>query len=200
MTVPFPDAPSAVESQIETIGQPAVIGVTGPTGSGKTTLAGLIRDRLQDAIVLSTDRYLPDYDQIPDEEVDDPEHAALDELAEHLNQLRSGTPAELPVWSFHSHSRTGSESINPAAVIILEGIFALHEKVCPGLDLAIFVEARPEVRWERVKARELSGARGWGVERSRVHFDNVADPTFLRWAQAYRDNADIIVTNESSTF
>lgn len=197
-TLHFSHAARSLAEHLRAIKRPAVVGITGPQGSGKTTLANRLANAIgaTDAIVLSTDRYLPDYSIIPDAEVDEPRHAALDELAAHLAQLRAGEVTHLPIWSFHSHKREGTEPIHPAPVVIVEGIFALHERVVPALDLAVYVEAPASVRWERVEARELTGERGFGVERSRIHFNDVADPTFSRHADSYRAAAHIVVQND----
>ena len=172
-------------------GAGVVVGITGPVGSGKTTLAA----RLGGAVV-STDHYLPDYAGLPEHERDEPEHADLGALAAHLAMLRAGRAIDRPEWCFQSHSRVGSRRVEPAALIVCEGIFALHETVRARLDLAVFVEAPAATRWARWERIEESGERGWGVERARKYFAEVADPTFSRHADTYRRAADIVVVND----
>jgi len=175
---------------------PWLLGVTGPQGAGKTTVAAMIARDLG-GVILPTDSYLPDYSVIPPEEVDDPMHADLPLLAEHLQRLASGETIDKPVWSFYEHRRVGSEPFGPARVVVCEGIHALHDLLRPKLHLTVYVEAKKDARWLRVAGREISGERGWGVERAQVHFEGVAEPTFDRYASGYRANADILVRNDS---
>ena len=140
------------------------IGITGAPGGGKSTLARRL-SKLTRGVILATDRYLPDYAGLEPAEYDLPEHADLPLLAQHIESLASGTPTDIPVWSFDEHARVGTERIEPAAssatLVIVEGIHALTPPVLPLLDLAVFVEASPKVRLDRFIAREEAGERGW---------------------------------------
>lgn len=172
----------------------AIVAITGPVGAGKSTLAGRVGD-----LVIATDDYLPDYDIVPEHQRDLPEFADLPRLVADLRELRVGRYAEIPTWSFHSHKREGYRRLDPPAapgLIAVEGIHALHDRVLPATDLRVFVDAPRDIRWSRVEARELSGARGWGVEVAREFFANVAEPTFARLAPLYRLAADVVVVNE----
>ena len=168
-----------------------LIGVTGPVGSGKSTLA-----RRLGGVTLRTDDYLPDYEGLPEHERDLPERADLARLAENLDALRQGRAATAPVWCFHEHRRTGERTIEPAELVVCEGIHALHATVVERFDVRVFVEAPAEVRWERWKAIELDAERGWGVEQAKSFFDQVAEPTFHDRAPAYRRAAHVIVIND----
>lgn len=174
----------------------AIVGVTGAVGSGKSRLAERVAsDPARPGVIVPTDAYLPDYEVVAFEERDLPEHAHLDELAAHLADLREGRPADIPVWSFDVHRRTGSSRVEPAAVVVVEGLFALHASVRDHLDVAVFVEAPREHRLERMLARERAGERGWSVEHAAEHFAEVAEPIFERHAGAYRAAAHVVVDN-----
>ncbi len=170
-----------------------VVGVTGPVGAGKSTLAGLLS-----RCVVSTDRYLPDYDSVPYERRDEPEAADLDRLARDLASLASGVPTLVPVWSFQTHRREGEELIvppPPGMPIVCEGLHALHTPAVNAMHLRVFVEAPSTVRWARWEHLETTGVRGWGPVVAREFFDRVAEPTFARWADALRASSDLVVIN-----
>lgn len=177
-----------------------IVGVTGPVASGKSTLAARLAATLG-GLALSTDRYLPDYEGLEPNERDDPARSDLARLAADLQALRVHGEADVPIWCFHKHRRIGEERVRFADAadgpVICEGLFALHPAVASVHTLRVFVEAPAEERWARWEAIERSGGRGWGVELARQHFDSVAEPTFARFAAAYRDAADLIVINRA---
>jgi uridine kinase len=186
-----------LEEMQPTPGRRHTIGITGPVGSGKSTLAAGLAVR--GGLVVSTDNYLPDYERVPFQERDEPRHADLSLLATHVAELRLGREVEIPKWSFQSHRRESSQVMGPVSpdnAVIVEGIHALHAPVRSHLDIAVYVDAAPEVRWRRWERLELSGERGWGVEHARDHFERVAEPAFARHAAAYRAAADVLVQND----
>lgn len=170
---------------------PVLVGVTGPVGSGKSSLA-----RRLGGVTVRTDDYLPDYEGLAEHERDLPERADLDLLNQNLASLRAGETATAPVWCFHEHRRTGKRVIESGALVVCEGIHALHERVAEMYDVRVFVEAPRDVRWSRWKAIEESSERGWGVERARTFFETVAEPTFERYAKAYHASAHVHVIND----
>jgi uridine kinase len=168
-----------------------VVGITGPVGSGKTSLAKRLG-----GVLLSTDHYLPYYDTLPEPERDEPRHADLALLAAHLESLGRREPVKRPEWCFQTHRRAGTREVTPGPVVVCEGIFALRREVRHLLDIAVYVDAPATVRWSRWEQIEASGERGWGVERARRYFATVAEPTFARYAEEYRAEADVIVRND----
>lgn len=176
-----------------------VVGITGPVGSGKSTLAQrLARESVSPPLVLTTDDYLPDYDRVAPLDRDLPEHADIERLARDLALLRAGRPAQIPVWSFHTHRREGHRDVQPAPLVICEGIHALHGHALPHLDVRVFVEAPREIRWARWEAIERQGQRGFGVEKAREHFNSIAEPSFSARAAEYARSAGVIVRNHAA--
>lgn len=187
------DAPDAIRRLISALNRkPHVIGISGPVGSGKTTLASQLS-----GCIIPTDAYLPDYDKVPPSERDNPEHADVGRLVDDLRSLLETGSAHIPVWSFHSHRREGLRHlVLDHQTIVVEGIHALDERLAPWLDLAVLMDANPKTRWARWEAIESAGERGWGVERARDYFTQVADPAFMDRRAAYLSRATLVVVNE----
>lgn len=170
-----------------------VVGVTGPVGAGKSRLANELSP-----CVLSTDRYLPNYEEVEYERRDEPEESDLSRLVRDLENLAWGRPALVPVWSFQTHRRVGEERMTPpppGVPVVVEGLHALEAIVRPALDVRVYVEAPAEVRWARWEHLETTGVRGWGPEVARAFFVEVAEPAFRRRASEYRREAHVVVEN-----
>lgn len=190
--VTWPEAAGVVSALARraAAGGVAVVGITGRVGSGKSVLAARLG-----AAILSTDDYLPDYEAVPYHERDEPKHLDWDRLLADIAMLRSGRGARVPVWSFQTHRREGEREVGSGPVVVCEGIHGLHERVRGVLHVGVLVEAPADVRWSRWAHIEATGQRGWGVERARAFFDEVAEPTFARREAEYRAAADVIVDN-----
>jgi uridine kinase len=145
--------------------------------------------------VLSTDDYLPDYELVAEDQRDEPDHLDWNLLVHHLAELRAGRAASVPVWSFQTHRREGVRVVDAGELVVLEGIHALHQRIAKALDMRIYVEAPAVVRWARWEQLERTGQRGWGVEKAKLFFDGVAEPTFGKRAAGYRATADVVVVN-----
>lgn len=197
LIVPWPDAPARIRELAtlrraarapDDVAGPAVVGITGPMAAGKSTLAASLG-----GLVLSTDRYLPDYDGLAEQEWDLPEHSDLVRLASDLAQLRSGLPTRVPIWSFRTHGRVGEEELLPDSLIVVEGLHALASHVQPHLDLAVLVDAPRDVRWSRCVERERTGERGWSIDYVERFFEHVAEPTFNAHGRLEAARAHVIV-------
>jgi uridine kinase len=167
-----------------------VVGITGAVASGKSTLAAKLS-----SCVLSTDDYLPDYDRTPEHLRDLPEMADLARLLDDLRSLRAGKRTRVPRWSFETHSRVGEREVEPggSGLVVVEGLHALHAAHATAVDVRVFVDAPAALRRARWEARERAGDRGWDVAYALEFFDRVAEPTFARFAPAYRESAHVIV-------
>lgn len=195
--VSFDDAHDAVLRLVRAAARPAglpvVVGVTGAVAAGKSTLARRISP-----CVVSTDHYLPDYDRTPEHLRDLPESSDLTRLARDLAELRAGRATMIPRWEFATHSRTGEERVEPAELVVVEGLHALHGLPRAHIDVAVFVDAPREVRWARAAGRELAGERPWPLEYLERYFHTVAEPSFARHAALYRGSAHLVVMNAAT--
>ena len=108
--------------------RPFVVVIAGGTASGKSTIVSRFVAQT-DATHLGHDRYYWDVPDPVGHDFDHPDALDTDRLVSDLAQLRSGEPAELPVYEFASHSRTAEvERVEPSAVIVVEGILVLADE------------------------------------------------------------------------
>ena len=91
-----------------------IIGITGGTGSGKTTVVNQIVKHLPDneVCVISQDSYYKATDNLSYEErtkinFDHPRAIDFDLIVKHLKELKLFKTIEQPVYSFVTHNRTG---------------------------------------------------------------------------------------------
>ena len=94
------------------------IGITGGTGSGKTTVVNHILNELQhdEVDVIYQDSYYKDTSHLSFEDrkeinFDHPQSIDFELLVEHLKILKSGKPVEQPIYSFKTHNRTSETKL-----------------------------------------------------------------------------------------
>src|SRR5215204_4621528 len=108
---------------------PLVIGIAGGSGSGKTTVAQVILQRVgPDRIAfLQHDSYYKDLSGLPptqraDVNFDHPNSLETELLIEHIATLRDGKAVEVPIYDFSTDSRTSQTfTVHSHRVIIVEG-------------------------------------------------------------------------------
>ena len=180
-----------------------MIGVAGGSQAGKTTLARGLSDRLgADVSVLGFDEYYHDLVHLtPDERAlvnyDHPDSLDVDLLVSHLDGLLAGRPAEVPVYDFITHTRTGTtRRVDPRPVIVVDGILVLAFPVIrERLDVSVFVEAPPEVRLARRLDRDVR-ERGRTPEGVRTQFAATVAPMHDAFVSPCRDLADLTLDGQ----
>ena len=180
-----------------------MIGVVGGSGAGKTTLVWGLADRLgADVSVLWFDEYYHDLVHLtPDERAlvnyDHPDSLDVDLLVSHLDGLLAGRPAEVPVYDFTTHTRTGTtRRVEPGPVIVVDGILVLAFPVIrERLDVSVFVEAPAEVRLARRLDRDVR-ERGRTPESVRTQFAATVAPMHDAFVSPCRDLADLTLDGQ----
>ncbi len=181
--------------------RPLVIGIAGGTGSGKTTVAHKLAAALPGdrCIRIEHDAYYRDRSDLTKEEraainYDHPDALESDLLARHLAQLRSGEPAELPIYDFVSHTRrTETRHTEPAAVIIVEGILVFVEpEIRAQMDIKVFVDTDADIRVFRRIRRDLE-QRGRSFASVREQYYQTVRPMHLQFVEPSKRWADLII-------
>ncbi|QDS73536.1 hypothetical protein FKW77_009642 [Venturia effusa] len=181
----------------------SIIGVAGSSGSGKTSLALTIVARLNLpwVVILSMDSFykpltLEQSQKAFRNEFDFDAPAAIDfdVLVKKLQDIKAGKRTEVPIYSFAKHAREEETSvIYSPHVLILEGIFALHDpRILELLDLKVFAEADADLCLSRRLLRDTK-YRGRDIEGCIKQWFTFVKPNFLRYVQPQREVSDIIV-------
>ena len=179
-----------------------VIGIAGGSGSGKTTVVKAITEKLkaERVVVIPQDSYYKDSSDLTDEEkrahnFDHPDAIDWELLCKQLSDLKKGKTIRQPVYSYISCSRSKTETVTvePADVIIIEGILIFTcEELRKQMDIRIFVDADDDDRLMRVMARDIT-ERGkdvrWVIER----YSRTVKPMFLQFIEPSKRYADIII-------
>lgn len=127
-----------------------VIGIAGGSGSGKTTVVNAITEKLKErVVVIPQDSYYKDSSHLPLEErqqinFDHPDAIDFKLLCGQLKDLKNGKAIEQPVYSYITCSRSKTETVTvePAEVIIIEGILVFTcKELRDQMDIKIFVDA-----------------------------------------------------------
>ncbi len=178
-----------------------IIGIAGGSGSGKTTVVKALTDQLKErVVVIPQDSYYKDSSHLPMEErqkvnFDHPDSIDFDLLVRHLKELKAGRSIEQPVYSYITCSRSKTETItvNPAEVIIVEGILIFCcAELRNQMDIKIFVDADDDDRLMRVMARDII-ERGKTVETVIQRYSRTVKPMFLQFIEPSKRYADVII-------
>lgn len=181
---------------------PIVIGITGGSGSGKTTFAERLHAALSpDAAMLSHDDYykhLPDmtYEEALAYNFDDP--AAIDThlLVEHLRQLKAGRAIEAPSYDFAAHARAeAARHVEPVTFILVEGLLIMADAALREmLDFVIFIDVDADTRILRRIERDCK-ERGADLSRAIKMYLDTTKPAHEIYVEPYKHVADIIIPN-----
>ena len=185
--------------------KPLIVGITGGSGSGKTTFINQLRSRFpKDAIcVVSQDDY---YRPKKDQEVDDqgitnfdlPKSINKKEFVQDLKQLIDGRVVCRPEYTFNNDQvKPKMLTFKPSPIIIVEGIFVFHfKKVRNLLDLKVFLHAKENLKViRRIKRDQIE--RNYPLDDVFYRYEHHVLPTFEKYIKPYMEEADLIVNNNS---
>jgi uridine kinase len=181
--------------------RPFVIGVAGGSGSGKSTvsqqvLASFGADMV--SVVMQDDYYRDQSDLAPDvrrkQNYDHPQAFDWPLLLQHVQALCNGEPIAMPVYDFTADNRS-SESIpvEPAPVIVIEGLFALYDADLRDLmSLKIFVDTAADVRFIRRMQRDIA-ERGRSLDSIVGQYLDTVRPMHKQFIEPTKRHADVIL-------
>lgn len=176
------------------------IGLAGGSGSGKTTIADELVDRLERRVALlhhdSYYRHMPElsFEERTKVNWDHPSSLETELLVAQLEMLRSGVAVEHPVYDFSAHLRSERTiRVEPAAVVIVEGILVLAQAELRSVfDLKIFVDTDADLRLARRLQRDIT-ERGRTVDSVVEQYFATVRPMYLEFVEPSRRFADLII-------
>lgn len=181
------------------------IGVTGGSGSGKSTVARNVLQKVgpEQVTYVQQDAYYKDLSHLPMDvraqlNFDHPDAFDNTLFAEHLSALAQGQPIELPLYDFKTYTRVGSKTIEPRPVILVEGILVLaEESIRRHLNIKIYVDTDPDIRIIRRLRRDVL-ERGRGLEHVLNQYVETVRPMHQQFIEPTRRFADIVIPEGGS--
>jgi uridine kinase len=185
-----------------------LVGIAGGSGSGKTTFAKKILQKLDPnltesiALLHQDSYYLPSPPQAlkvnGEGNFDHPHAFDWELLKEHLAGLKRGERVSAPIYDFRNNRRTvETESVGPCRAILMEGIFTLWDAEIRNLfDLKIYLNVEADIRFIRRLHRDVR-ERGRTLDNIiRQYYDTVR-PMHREYLEPTRQYADLVVGEES---
>ena len=178
-----------------------LVGIAGGTGSGKTSLAVKIRDRVGEdrCLLIAQDSYYKDGSTLaPASQAainyDHPDAFDTSLLVQDLRDLKSGRPVPCLTYDHAAYSRRVlSDPLKPKPVVILEGILILAEEPLRRLmDIKLFIDTDADVRLMRRIERDIK-ERGRAIESILRQYRATVRPMHLQFVEPSKRWADIIV-------
>src|SRR2546428_940075 len=180
---------------------PVIIGIAGGTGSGKTTVARAIYDRVGSERIewISHDSYYRNFEGLSTAErhkinFDHPDSLETELLIRHLDVLAKGSSIEVPKYDFATHARrTETQRVEPKRVIIVEGILVLAEaELRKRIDIKLFVDTPADIRFVRRLVRDVQ-SRGRSLESVVQQYLNTVRPMHEEVVEPSKRDADLII-------
>lgn len=178
-----------------------IIGISGGTGSGKTTVARRILENVSDEqiVFMQQDSYYRNLGDMPVElrhqiNFDHPDALDNELFVNHVKALRAGEAIAMPVYDFALHQRKAeSVRIEPKPILIIEGILVFVDAALRALmDVKIFVDTDDDLRFIRRLQRDVK-ERGRSVESVIKQYLETVRPMHRQFVEPSKRYADVII-------
>lgn len=181
--------------------KPLVIGVTGGSGSGKTTVSRELVARIADyhPVFLQQDAYYRDQSDKPFAEriktnYDHPDSFETDLFVADLQRLLRHQSINKPVYDYEQHTRSSEViTVAPSDVIIVDGVLLFNDsRVRDLLDLKVYVDTDDDIRFLRRLERDIE-ERGRTVHGVIEQYLQTVKPMYHQFVEPTKRYANIIV-------
>ncbi len=181
-----------------------IIGISGGSGSGKTTIVRQIAEIVPDFVCIAQDSYYKSAEYMDNQNItafnfDHPSAFDTDLMVEHLRALKRGQTIRVPVYDFvHHHRSSETVEVVPRSLVLFEGIMVFVDpRVRDLLDLKLYVDTPDDIRFIRRLQRDIK-ERGRTVESVIRQYLEVVRPGHLEFIEPTKAYADLIIPEGGS--
>jgi uridine kinase len=178
-----------------------IIGISGGTGSGKTTVANRILESVSasEVVFLQQDSYYRNINDLPLDyrniaNFDHPDALDNDLLLNHVRRLKAGESVELPLYDFKTSTRLNeTRHVESKPIVIVEGILIFVDpRLLEQMDIKVFVDTPDDIRFIRRLRRDLA-ERGRTVESVIEQYIGTVRPMHMQFVEPSKRHADVII-------
>mgnify|MGYP001200564217 FL=1 len=181
------------------------VGIAGGSCSGKTTVVNTLVEAFAGSVsTIAFDSYYLDQGHMTLSEraqvnYDHPDSLDVELFVSDIQSLRDGNSIDTPIYDFSTHTRSSdSRIVAPSDLVVLDGILLLaFPEITALLDLAVFIEATEEIRFNRRIPRDIK-ERGRTAEQSSAQFKETVQPMHKRFVAPSICHADLIIDGQQS--
>ncbi len=176
-----------------------MIGIAGGSGSGKTTFAKKVLQRVADlgvSLVHQDSYYLPEAPL--DLNMDHPSAFDWALLRQHLTELKAGHAVRMPVYDYKTFSRLSNAiEVGPCQAVIVEGIYALgNAEIRDLFDLKVYLHVDSDIRFIRRLHRDVR-ERGRNLDEVVRRYYDTVRPMHHLHLEPTKQYADVVVGEET---
>ena len=179
-----------------------IVGITGGSGVGKTTLIKLLYKTFDSKIAtLSLDNYYkPKAEQQLDENgiinFDLPGALYLDQLKSDFHKLINNKSIQQKRYGFNNPVISEDLlTIEPKAIILVEGLFVMHYPFLKNqLDYSVYLSVDKKLQLERRLKRDVE-ERNYDRDEVIYQWNNHVLPAYENFVNPYKNQADLVITN-----
>ena len=184
--------------------QPYIIGIAGPSCSGKTALAKCLMKKLgqDNCSLIQLDSYYNDLSHLTPKETemhnyDHPDALEKELLIEHVSNIADGENIYVPVYDYVTHTRTKEKNLlKPVKFIFVEGLFCFYwERLRKIFNTTVFISVKDNVCFNRRIERDTK-ERGVTREYVLKQYETTVRPMFNKFIKPTRVYANVIVNGE----
>lgn len=191
-----------------------MVGITGESASGKSTICRSISDVISNfsmpVTILTTDNYFNDiselikrygtFDALRDNgyDVDSPESFQLDVLKEDLEKISQGENIYSPEYLINGTgiSVPKAKFVPSNKIVVVEGMASMYKDIKNIFDIKVYVETDIEIRRDRFLKRAYT-ERNQALDEAKKHWEYILGAG-EKYVKPAREEADIILNGDTN--